>query len=86
MLLLVVMSVALIVFACYNPTIIQTNVLCLPCLCIVIDAARLINYLVNRLINRPALVVVTVATTVVAAPTATTTTAVTAALAYNAVG
>jgi hypothetical protein len=70
------------VFACYNSTIIETNILCLPYSCIAIDAVRLINYLVNC----PALVVVTAATTIVAAATATITAAITTALAYDTVG
>jgi hypothetical protein len=78
-------SVAPIVFACYNPTIVKTNVLCLPCSCTVTDAAHLINHLVSRLINCPALVVVTAAATIVAAVTTTATAAVTAALVYNTV-
>jgi hypothetical protein len=78
---LAVMSVALVVFACYNPTVVETNVLSLPCACTVINATRLVNYLVNRVVNCPALVVVTVAAAVVAAVTATATAAVTAALA-----
>jgi hypothetical protein len=78
--------VALVVFACHDPTVVKTDVLCLPCLCTVTDAARLVNHLVSRLVDCPALVVVTAAGAVVAAVTATATAAVTAALAYDAVG
>jgi hypothetical protein len=80
-------SVALVVFACYNPTVVKTNVLCLPCSCTAINAARLVNYLinhlVNRLVNRPALVVVTAAAAIVAAATATATAAATARVVNN---
>jgi hypothetical protein len=69
-------------FACYNPTIIETNVLCLPYSYTAINTVRLINYLINY----PALVVVTAAATVVAATTTTATAAITTALAYNTVG
>jgi hypothetical protein len=68
-------SVALVAFACYNPTVVKTNVLCLLCSCTVINAARLVNYLVNC----PALVVVTAAAAAVATATET------AALACDAV-
>jgi hypothetical protein len=77
-------SVALVVFACYNPTVVKTDVPCLPCSCTAVDAARLVDHLVDHLVDRlvdsPALVVVT------AAATATATAAVTAALAYDTVG
>jgi hypothetical protein len=69
-------------FACYNPTIIETNILCLPYSCIAINAVRLIDYLINY----PALVVVIAAAAVVAATTTTTIAAITAALAYDTVG
>jgi hypothetical protein len=68
-------SVALVVVACYNPTVVKTNVLCSSCLCIAIVAARFIDHLVNRLVARPA----TVAVAAVATATAVGAAAVTAA-------
>jgi hypothetical protein len=77
MLSLAVMSIALVILACYNPTIVKTNVLCLLYLYIVINATRLVNYLVSCLVNCPALVVVTATAAVVAAATTTATAATT---------
>jgi hypothetical protein len=69
-------------FTYYNPTIVETNILCLPYLYIVINTIRLINYLINY----PTLVIITVATTIVAATTITTIAAITTALTYDTIG
>jgi hypothetical protein len=73
---------ALVVFAYYDPTIVETDILCLPYSCIAIDAVRLIDCLIDY----PALVVVIAAAAIVAAATTTTIAAVTTALAYDTVG